>query len=241
MTSGFGNMRAYIDKIDASSSAEVAFDIMCEALETLGFTYVFAGRGAINLSEDILPSQFYFAKRAEAFILRYLQKRYIYVDPVIAHLARTNRPYRWRDSYTDLTQEQIIQTEDARAHGLCFGILLPISTRRGRQAIVSIGRETDFDLSAADMFEIELLCCVTFDVIDRHLGEATVDVPKISVKEHEILDLVAKGKTNWEIGQIMSISEYSVRDYLKSLSDRFETSNRTHTVVRAIQLGLLRA
>jgi len=68
-------------------------------------------------------------------------------------------------------------------------------------------------------------------------------VPEIAMKmtdrERDVLTLVARGKTNWEIGTVLSISEYSVRDYLKTLSVKLRTTNRAHSVARAIQLGLI--
>jgi len=66
-----------------------------------------------------------------------------------------------------------------------------------------------------------------------------VDTIKITDRERQILNLVSKGKTNWEVGKILDISEFSVRDYLANLSQRLETCNRTHTVTRALHLGLI--
>jgi len=112
--------------------------------------------------------------------------------------------------------------------------------RPGPTGFVSIGQELPFELDSRAFLEVEMLARYTYQSIDRlHPSVDYQQKLNLTSREVAILMHVSKGKTNWEVGQIIGISEYSVRDYLKSLSARLETSNRTHTVVKAIQLGLI--
>lgn len=62
----------------------------------------------------------------------------------------------------------------------------------------------------------------------------------LSKREIEILNHVASGYSNKEIADYLSISEYTVRDYIVSATKRLNSTNRTQAVVRAIQLGYIK-
>jgi len=47
------------------------------------------------------------------------------------------------------------------------------------------------------------------------------------------------GKTSSEIGTILSLSEYTISQYLAAATRKVNASNRTHAVALAAQLGYL--
>jgi len=129
---------------------------------------------------------------------------------------------------------------DASANGLNFGLNIPMHKSKGGFGVVIFGSYKDFTLSSEDLIFLEILARNSYEQISAIVGEpADIAQITLSEREREILTLVAQGKTNWEIGTILELSEFSVRDYLKDVSKRLQTSNRTHTVTRAIQLGLI--
>ena len=74
--------------------------------------------------------------------------------------------------------------------------------------------------------------------------EAICDIPldstlRLSSRQREVLEWAAIGKTDWEIGKILSISERAVKFHLEKARQRLDASNRTHAVARAISLGLI--
>jgi len=48
---------------------------------------------------------------------------------------------------------------------------------------------------------------------------------------------VARGRTNRQIGEILGISEKTVRNHLRTIAHKLNTSDRTHAVVLAIGNG----
>jgi DNA-binding NarL/FixJ family response regulator len=60
-----------------------------------------------------------------------------------------------------------------------------------------------------------------------------------SVQETQLLQLVAKGLTNREIGAQMHLSPHTVKDYLSRIMRDLGTRTRAETVATASQLGLL--
>jgi DNA-binding NarL/FixJ family response regulator len=61
----------------------------------------------------------------------------------------------------------------------------------------------------------------------------------LPARETEILALVARGRTNAEIGRALLISEATVKTYLLRAYAKLGVSDRTAAVTRAIELGML--
>jgi len=158
----------------------------------------------------------FFMSNMEKWSKIYLSEGYIHTDPQTAFVSH------------------------ASEHGLVDGFVVPIHNRVGAPGAVTMGGRKPLNLSEVEKLQLEMLAHIAFRVIDKknHVDN-TPNMLKLSDRERTVLTLVARGKTNWEIGKILSISEYSVRDYLKVLSQKLETSNRTHSVARAMQLGLI--
>lgn len=53
----------------------------------------------------------------------------------------------------------------------------------------------------------------------------------------EILGHVARGRTNRQVGELLGISERTVRNHLRTIAKRLATTDRTHAVVLAIGHG----
>jgi two-component system, NarL family, response regulator len=58
-------------------------------------------------------------------------------------------------------------------------------------------------------------------------------------REGQILEFVARGSTNKEIGKALNISENTVRHHVVSILDKLQVSDRTEAVATAIRQGIL--
>jgi transcriptional regulator EpsA len=58
----------------------------------------------------------------------------------------------------------------------------------------------------------------------------------LSEREHQIMAWVAMGKTNPEIGCILSISEFTVKNHLKSIFSKLDVTNRAQAVAKLTRL-----
>jgi len=59
-------------------------------------------------------------------------------------------------------------------------------------------------------------------------------------RETQILELVAEGKTNRQIGVALNISTNTTRSYLSRAFIRLGVQSRAHAVAKAIGLGLIK-
>ncbi|GAA3213227.1 response regulator transcription factor [Nonomuraea helvata] len=69
---------------------------------------------------------------------------------------------------------------------------------------------------------------------------AAPGVPVLSAREREVLELVAEGLTNAEIGRRLYIGEATVKTYLLRVFGKLGVSDRTSAVLAALDLGLVR-
>jgi len=60
----------------------------------------------------------------------------------------------------------------------------------------------------------------------------------LSERERQIMAWVAQGKTNPEIGCILRISEFTVKNHLKSIFSKLDVTNRAQAVARMSRLAL---
>lgn len=63
----------------------------------------------------------------------------------------------------------------------------------------------------------------------------------LTAREAEVLSLLRKGASNAQIGRALAISELTVKSHVRSMMDKFQTTDRTSLVARAFDLGLLKA
>jgi len=229
-----------LDALSVSENAETTFRLLCDYCRDFKIEYIFAGRfsGALTTSDSGLD--FFHAQLPAQWTQRYLDKNYVHIDPVITMLMTTTRPFYFEDAYYNLTPTQIQFVEEAADYGWQYGFVVPVHSSCRVPGAVSYASENRFYLTSEETARLWVTTQIAFTRIESFYADARKVKPTtISSRECEILSLVAQGKTNWEVGAILNISEYSVRDYMQGLSRRLQTSNRTHSVTRAIQLGLI--
>ena len=69
---------------------------------------------------------------------------------------------------------------------------------------------------------------------------ASLAQPELSDREHQVLQSIAAGRSNKEIGQALYISENTVKHHVKSVLKKLNAVGRTEAVIIATKRGLLR-
>lgn len=236
----FARTLSCAEVMTASDAVDGIFDALVGYARDFGLEYVFVGKmtGDVTLT----GARLYYALSTypEDWTARYADKNYIFVDPVISQILKSTTPFRYADSYKNNTPAQDAFKADAEAHGMKDALVIPVHSVGQPAGAVVYASQSPLKLNSTVEACLEMIGRLAMRLIDTHFTPAPgVDIPTLTDREREILGLVASGKTNWEIGVILELSEYSVRDYMQALSKRLGTSNRTHTVTRAAKLGLI--
>ena len=70
-------------------------------------------------------------------------------------------------------------------------------------------------------------------------SDLTVENVQLTDREKEILGWLIEGKSSWDIGQILSISERTVKFHVNNICIKLNAVNRTHAVAKAILNNML--
>ncbi len=82
-------------------------------------------------------------------------------------------------------------------------------------------------------------------ILARHIPQTPKPIPgvfieKFSIRELDIIGLVARGASNKEIAQELNISISTVRGYLEQIFAKLNVASRTEAVVTALKIGILK-
>lgn len=69
---------------------------------------------------------------------------------------------------------------------------------------------------------------------------ARVQAPELTERQTEILQLVAEGKTNKEVGVAMGITEGTVKVHVNHIFRKLRVAGRTAAITKALQCGVVR-
>ncbi|MCJ7659842.1 MAG: response regulator transcription factor [Anaerolineales bacterium] len=68
--------------------------------------------------------------------------------------------------------------------------------------------------------------------------EPQAPFPELTPREHEILELIAQGKSNAEIAEQFTLSLKTVRNHVSNIFNKLQVSDRLQAVLRAREVGM---
>lgn len=162
-------------------------------------------------------------------------------DPVVhrAHLAR--RPFKWSETSPrgGFTREQKRFFEECRELGVHSGITIPIPGTGRDVDLISLSLRQREQAPPDRMSHLYMLSVQYWlkyrELSDRHDPQ----VIPLTAQETECLRWCKEGKTNWEIGEILRISEKTVEFHLSNGMRKLGANNRITAVIIGIKMGLI--
>ena len=174
---------------------------------------------------------------ADAWQAHYLEHEMIDNDPVIEDGMRDSILRCW--PCVDRDRETAGFFETARAFGVpSLGAAVTFQTQTGLSvfsvAFEGTAKEWCGTLKA---YENELnLTAMSFCIRAGQLKK----VLHLTARERDVLRWTARGKTSWEIGQILGLTEGTVNQYSRVIMKKMNAMNRVECVTKAHEQGLLR-
>jgi LuxR family quorum sensing-dependent transcriptional regulator len=171
---------------------------------------------------------------------RYLHRRYAAHDPIVVQTLQRQTGFGWRDpalsSPMSKTAVQIMN--EAAEFGLSDGYTVPLTTVEGEMGGMSFaGRQLEIAPEHRGMLTLVASYAFGHGLLVR--GQPTEHSACLSPRERETLQWTAEGKTDWEIGEIMGISEHGVDSHLRGVRTKLRTRNRAQSVAEGFRLGLI--
>lgn len=174
---------------------------------------------------------------------RYFTKNYIAEDPANLHLVQTNLPYTWDEmlSFPCYSKHQQRIVYEASEFGLTTGLIVPLPCLSSGPALVTIAGGK-IELSPSERIELHMAAMYAHARVRLLSGRKRrlVQAPHLSPRERECLQWAALGKTDWEISEILSISEKTANMHIERAKHKYGVSTRMQAVVHGLRAGAIR-
>ncbi len=180
----------------------------------------------------------------EELVMRLLAERLFRDSPALRHAQASAEPVYWDDVVADpeLTpgEQRFVGALDG--HGLGGGVCIPVYGPNGRVGHCGLGfRDGVRRLAPAVLRDYQWVCVLGHLRYCDMLRAMRGPLPALSAREIEVLGLVARGKTNTMIGEILGISSHTVDAHLRRIYQKLGVFDRISAAVRGMGIGLIRA
>ena len=178
----------------------------------------------------------------ESWRQRYRELNYLWRDPSVRGVLHTSEPFTWDEGLAfenyDRASRNIVG--EAAEFGLHSGFVVPINGSGGN-AVLTMAGEQNF-LSKRERAELHFAAIYAHARIRELWPEKPRQTlfPQLTERERECLEWASLGKSDWEIGEILSISERTVGSHIDHARQKFGASTRIYAVVLAMQCGAIR-
>ncbi|GAB3625780.1 Transcriptional activator protein LasR [Pandoraea terrae] len=173
----------------------------------------------------------------------YEQNDYGVRDPIRRHACNRLTPLIWHKTLFRTPWERAFRDERA-GFGLKSGLTFPVFGPSGASGTLSLAANRP-DVPAAALRRTipwgATLAAHVHDAVHR-LVVQSADAPTrpmLTKRERECLGWVAAGKTSWEIGRILMISEHGVIHHLRNIMRKLNVTSRHRAVHVASAYGLI--
>ena len=166
---------------------------------------------------------------------RYISQNHLSRDPIIARLNLSPAPFRWSDTHAMANRSGRRVLDEAAEFGLKDGLALAVHGD-GVLGGVSIGTR-HFELSPHQQAGLQLAAYYLHARVAALRARGPARAPRVlAPREREWLNWVAAGKTDWEIAQILNISEQTAHGYVQNALSKLGARTRAQAVALALAL-----
>jgi len=228
----------FIDQLEGLATAEAVWGSLLSFSQRYGFDHGalvdLPGPGQ-RIEDTVLCVSW-----PEEWQRRYLEKDYVKRDPAVLHMMRTRDPYSWQDMLDcpDYTPSQRRVVKEASEFSLTNGFIVPLFGLRTGTAMVTFAGEND-DLSMRERAELHLMAIYAHARIRALVPQRRPLPPALTLRERECLQWVSAGKSDWEIGEILSISEKTANAHIERAKRKYNVATRVQAVVLALRAGAI--
>jgi DNA-binding CsgD family transcriptional regulator len=248
----YSSFREFTYNLDVATCSSMLRQAAGKLLESLGFEFfmynVFPSDAVVisNTGQDLVLTNF-----PPNWVAHYMCEDYAKVDPVPGYLVTEGRICHWDRliASTTLSKEQERLKDDAFSAHISSGITLRIGSRHGEFATLICVPARDVTLSDEHLESLEPILelvgnyfhakALNILVRERMAAQSQMQSPSLSPREREVLYWASLGKTGWETGAILGISQKSVELHADNAKTKLAASNKTHAVAKAIMSGII--
>jgi DNA-binding CsgD family transcriptional regulator len=229
-----------IEKVTASSSIDATWNAFAAAGRRAGFANAL---GCFDFIGSSLKAALFAEAMPPGWLEEYAAGGFEAIDPLAARNRVTHAPFSWRLAEWDKSGCESVGSWRSlnRDAGLTAGLNI-LDRSGGHMRVLCLGG-TETDIHPHDRMALHFAGLQAMYRM-QELGirpPGVQAVQNLSQRECECLQWIAAGKTDWEIGEILSISEKTVNVYVERAKHKLGVQTRSQAVVLALRAGLIHA
>jgi DNA-binding CsgD family transcriptional regulator len=165
-------------------------------------------------------------------------------DPVMQHCKRHSRPIMW-DQQTYVRGGVPGMWEEQARFGMRNGVAMALHLPDGKHFFLGVDRHTplpgDADALTRLVADLQLFAVHAQEAALRVLLPPALqpDLPALTPRELETLRWTMDGKTAWEVGNILGITERTAVLHVSNAMHKLGCSTKHQAVLKALRLGLI--
>lgn len=175
------------------------------------------------------------------WISYYVEKGYTDTDPVRHFCITSRKPFTWAEIAKQVPKKHSRIFDEAREAGIRDGIGIPVHGPNGEAMGIGLASSSGNTDAGANLSSLHLLS------LQFHTAYMALAMPEqsdttpvqLTPREKEVLQWCVHGKSNWVIGELMSISEHAVDFHLRNIFRKLNANSRITAVVKALYLGII--
>ncbi|MBC8055938.1 MAG: autoinducer binding domain-containing protein [Rhizobiales bacterium] len=166
-------------------------------------------------------------------------------DPVMQHCKRKSVPIIW-DQSTYVRDGMGEMWEEQARFGYSSGIALALHMPEGRHFFLGVDRDRPVPEDSAELTrvvaDLQLFAVYAQDAAQRILIPVPSEpgLPSLTPRELESLRWTMEGKTAWEVGNVLGISERTAALHINNATHKLGCVNKHQAVLKALRQGFLR-
>lgn len=166
------------------------------------------------------------------------ERHYWKDSPIALACKRSLAGFAWSElsARIPLTKRHNEILQVARARGLGEGFTVPANIPKGVSGSISFAMEDRRPLPESAFHATQYLACFAYEAGQRiaRLQRRSAPPPTLSSRQLDCIILVARGKSDWEAGQLLGISKETVHKHIQAAMRRLDVTTRTQLVVRSL-------
>lgn len=236
----FDRVEAFVRQVRELECEQQLAEALAEMSGDLGFRY-FALTHHVNVRQSSAAIRLhnYPSGWAEWFDEQQLGA----VDPVHRASSQTNVGFAWSnlDQMILLTPRDRRILELARQEGIGDGFTVPAHVPGEAHGSCSFAAEYGTTVREENLALAQLVGAFAFDAARRILRPRgpLEPLPRLTDRQRECVVWAARGKSDWEISQILGVSHETVIQHLKQARERYGVGKRTLLAVHALFDGTI--
>jgi|GEM_PF-1539707 len=228
----------FIQRIQQSKDSSSAFSIWLEGLEDFGLDH--AVLGYVVPGREPGKDQYFATNYNAEWLAHYADQHYGRADVTLLMAEQGGGPFSWSEALrsTELSPFQKRIYGEASEFGLRSGISSALMSAPGYSAVYSVASSEPNIDCARILAEVHARTAVLHKSFMDHLSIELAPAQPLSPREQEVLTQWARGKTAWEISQLLGVSQDTVKFHLKNCYTKLGAYGRI-AIVKALYLGLI--